>query len=143
MANVSHQLRVPLNGVLGMQGILLETRLDRTQRDHLRSAQLAATTLLDLINDILDFSKIEAGQMMLDATPFDLRGLVEDVLDQQAVAAGDELQQAQQRDRVRAARAPYVDGQGPGQRAQRGQATADPAQSLGDVGMARWYEKPP
>jgi len=89
LANMSHEIRTPLNGVLGMLGLMLEEKLGRQLRDYAQTAHDSGVILLDLINDILDFSKIEAGQMMLDATPFDLRGLVEDVLDQQAIAAGD------------------------------------------------------
>jgi two-component system sensor histidine kinase/response regulator len=71
LANVSHEVRTPLNGIVGMTGLLLDTRLDPLQRDHAETVRTCADTLLQLINDLLDFAKIEAGRLELESIPFD------------------------------------------------------------------------
>ncbi|MGH8337623.1 MAG: ATP-binding protein, partial [Gammaproteobacteria bacterium] len=78
LANISHELRTPMNGVIGMMDVVMDSRLAPEQREQLETAQRCAYSLLALLNDILDLSKIEAGKMMLEKIPFDLRGLVED-----------------------------------------------------------------
>jgi signal transduction histidine kinase/ActR/RegA family two-component response regulator len=87
LANISHELRTPMNGILGMINIVLETDLDREQRDHLETAQRCAYWLLAVLNDVLDLSKIEAGRMALESIPFDLRTVLEDSLKTHAAIA--------------------------------------------------------
>src|SRR5262249_754698 len=72
------EIRTPLNGVIGMLDLLLQTDLTAEQRDHAATAAGSGEALLGVINDILDFSKIEAGKLELDRHDFDLRDTVED-----------------------------------------------------------------
>jgi PAS domain S-box-containing protein len=81
LATMSHEMRTPLNGVLGMTSLLAETSLDDEQRDHIRLIRASGDTLLRIIDDILDFSKIESGRMMLEAMPVELVPLVEEAFE--------------------------------------------------------------
>src|SRR5215813_202988 len=81
LATVSHEVRTPLNGVLGTTEVLLNTDLSERQRRFGQIIHGSAKTLLSIINNILDFSKIEAGKIELEAVAFDPRNIVEEVQD--------------------------------------------------------------
>ena len=80
LANVSHEVRTPLNGILGMTELALETPLTAEQREYLEIVKTSGNSLLRVINDILDFSKAEARKLHLDALPFGLRENLEATL---------------------------------------------------------------
>jgi two-component system, sensor histidine kinase and response regulator len=77
LATMSHEIREPMNAVIGMTRVLLETPLSEEQRDYVDSVHDAGQALLTIINDILDLSRMEAGRLDLDSVDFDLRVLLD------------------------------------------------------------------
>jgi signal transduction histidine kinase len=76
---MSHEMRTPLNGVIGMLGLLTRTRLDGAQRAYAEAAQASAEHLLGLVNDLLDYARLEAGRLEFDPAPVEVEALVRGV----------------------------------------------------------------
>ncbi|MEJ1297331.1 MAG: ATP-binding protein [Candidatus Sedimenticola sp. (ex Thyasira tokunagai)] len=94
LAIMTHELRTPLAGVVGMSRLLATTTLDREQRQYLESVRSSANMLESLVGDVLDFSKIDAGKLELTPRLFDLRSSMTAVcatLSSEAVNRGVEL----------------------------------------------------
>ncbi len=87
MANISHELRTPMNGIIGFSDLLLTTPLHEVQKEYVQHVSKSAYSLLEIINDILDFSKIEAGKFFFEHSTFDLYELVGDAVDLLSIRA--------------------------------------------------------
>jgi len=79
LANLGHEVRTPMTGVLGMSELLLASPLDPKQRSYTESIRHAGEHLLHLVNDALDLARIESGRLELQTQPFPLDQLVHDV----------------------------------------------------------------
>ncbi|MGE3773250.1 MAG: response regulator [Gammaproteobacteria bacterium] len=87
LATMSHEIRTPLNGVLGAAELLRRTSLDGVQAHYLGTLRHSGGNLLELVNNVLDFSKLEAGRAELAHEAFDVRDVVEDVIESMAPRA--------------------------------------------------------
>ncbi len=80
LANTSHELRTPMNAIIGMTELALAETVSDEVRDYLETSLESAEALLRLLNDLLEFSKIEAGKFELDQQPFNLRDTIDEVM---------------------------------------------------------------
>ena len=80
MANAVHEIRTPVQTVIGTLDLLSDTHLNPEQMEYVRQIRYGADVLLALVNDILDFSKIKSHKMTLETVPFDIKVLAENVV---------------------------------------------------------------
>ena len=81
LANISHELRTPMNGVMGMAELLTSTPLDARQREYVQVIQVSGQALLELINDVLDFSRMESRGLTVERAPFSLKTVLDESLE--------------------------------------------------------------
>ncbi len=89
LTTVSHEMRTPMNAILGMSDLLSDSPLLEKQRDYVRILQKTGANLLELINNILDLSKVESGHFELESIGFDLLPLLEKIMEMMASRAQD------------------------------------------------------
>jgi len=80
LATVSHEILTPMNGILGMTELLLDTHLTPEQHDYADSIRTSGKALHLIINNILDFSKFDSGNLQLEKVDFDVNRLLQDVV---------------------------------------------------------------
>lgn len=80
LAMITHEIRTPMTGIMGMVHLTAQTSLDDKQREYIDTIQNAGETLLILLNDVLDYSKLEKGAIVVETIPFNLRMVVQSVV---------------------------------------------------------------
>ena len=80
LAKMTHELRTPVNGILGMTQLIMDTNLTDEQREYLQIVQTSSESLVSLVNNVLDHSKLESGHLELDPAPFSVRDTLSQAL---------------------------------------------------------------
>ena len=77
LANISHEIRTPINAISGMSGILADTEISETQKQYVKAIQSSSKSLMVIVNDILDMSKLESGKFAAEFIPFEIRSVLD------------------------------------------------------------------
>ncbi len=80
LANMSHEIRTPMNAIYGMAELLEERGFDSKEKEYIATIKRSSENLLSIINEILDFSKVESGLMRIVSEPYQLNGMLHDVI---------------------------------------------------------------
>ncbi len=89
IAKISHELRTPMNAIIGLSHIVIESDIHTIQKDNVSKIKNSAELLLDIVNDILDLSKIEAGELTIETVNFNLNEMLDHVSTMVALSAED------------------------------------------------------
>lgn len=81
LANISHEIRTPLNAIIGNLDVFDKANLSADQKNNLATVKLSSESLLTTLNAVLDYSKAEAGMLTIEYEPFDLSGIINEVID--------------------------------------------------------------
>ncbi|MEI7429458.1 MAG: response regulator [Betaproteobacteria bacterium] len=81
LANISHEIRTPINGILGMTELALDTQPNSEQMQYLHRIRSSSTALLRVLDDVLDYSMAENGKLSFESKPYNIRSVIKDVLD--------------------------------------------------------------
>ena len=81
LATVSHEIRLPLSGMLGMNHLLSQTKLNQEQRNYLDGMKQSGQSLVQLVEDLLDYSTMEAGRFRLNPRAENMRRLIESIVE--------------------------------------------------------------